>query len=52
MVYTLAKGLGISPLEVYKMPSELFMDMLLIHTNVEAMKAKEIDKAVKKSGIR
>ena len=52
MVYTLAKGMGISPLEIYKMPSELFMDMLLIHMNVEAIKAQEIDKAVKKSGIR
>ena len=44
MVYTLAKALHISPLEVYKMPVEMFMDMLIIHGVVEKMKLDEIKK--------
>jgi len=44
MVYTLAKALHISPVEVYNMPAELFMDMLIIHSEIEMMKADEIKK--------
>ena len=44
MVYTLAKALHISPLEVYQMPIELFMDMLIIHGEVENLKVEEINK--------
>ena len=49
MVYTLARALHVSPLELYKMPAELFMDMLLIHGEVEMMKADEMDKQMKKA---
>ena len=49
MVYTLAKSLHVSPLELYKMPAELFMDMLIIHGEVESMKADEMDKQMKKA---
>jgi len=49
MVYTLSKALHVSPLELYKMPAELFMDMLTIHSEVETMKADEMDKQMKKA---
>ena len=48
MVYTLAKALSISPLEIYQMPVSLVKDLLSVHYNVEALKAEEIDKAMKK----
>lgn len=48
MVYTLARALKISPLEVYQMPSQLVKDMLAIHGYVEEMKAEEIEKQTKK----
>ena len=31
VVYTLAKALSISPLEIYKMPAGLVMDLLAVH---------------------
>ena len=49
MVYTLAKSLHVSPLEIYEMPVDLFMDMLTIHAEVESMKAEEMDKQMKKA---
>ena len=52
MVYTLAKALGISPLEVYKMPSDLVKDMLVIHCEVEKIKAEEIEKEMNKQKPR
>ena len=48
-VYMLSKALAISPLEVYKMPQSLVKDMLLIHGNMEQLKADEMDKEIKKS---
>lgn len=48
-VYMLSKALAISPLEVYKMPQSLVKDMLMIHGNMEQLKADEMDKEIKKS---
>jgi hypothetical protein len=48
IVYSLSKALGISPLEVYKMPSSLVIDLLQVHQVVEQMKAEEMEKATKK----
>jgi|TARA_R100001510_G_C7653576_1_gene211860 hypothetical protein len=48
VVYSLSKALGVSPLEIYKMPSSLVMDLLSIHQVFEQMKAEEIEKATKK----
>jgi|TARA_B100001094_G_scaffold241129_1_gene236944 hypothetical protein len=47
IVYTLAKALSISPLEVYKMPRNLVMDLLTVHGIFEEIKAEEISKASK-----
>ena len=38
MTYTLASALSISPLEIYKMPSSLVMDLLMVHFNMEKVK--------------
>jgi len=48
-VYILARGLKISPLEVYKMPVDLFQDMMLIHQTVEELKGDELKKATNKT---
>tara|TARA_R100001463_G_scaffold133175_1_gene194340 strand:- start:1190 stop:1339 length:150 start_codon:yes stop_codon:yes gene_type:complete len=48
MVYTLAKALSISPLEIYQMPVSLVKDLLSVHYNVEVLKAEEMEKAMKK----
>jgi len=48
IVYTLAKALSISPLEIYKMPANLVLDLLQVHKCVEELKAEELDKAMKK----
>lgn len=50
-VYLLAKALAISPLEVYKMPQSMVRDMLLIHGNMEKLKAEETEKEVKKHQV-
>tara|TARA_R110001592_G_scaffold224032_4_gene479633 strand:+ start:8627 stop:8851 length:225 start_codon:yes stop_codon:yes gene_type:complete len=50
-VYLLAKALAISPLEVYKMPQSMVKDMLLIHGNMEKLKAEEMQKEVKKNTV-
>ena len=47
-VYTLAKGLAISPLEVYKMPASMVHNFLTIHKEVETYKAEMIEKEMKK----
>ena len=53
MVYMLSKALAISPLEVYKMPSSLVMDLLSVHGVIEKIKADEIDTAKNKmSGMK
>ena len=53
-VYSLAKALAISPLEIYKMPQSLVTNLLIIHTEIETLKAEEMDKINKemKSKIR
>ena len=48
IVYSLAKALAISPLEIYKMPTSLVLDLLAVHKNVEMLKAEEMEKAMKK----
>ena len=47
MVYTLSKGLAISPLEVYKMPLSLAKDLLTVHGITEKIKHEEIEKVRK-----
>ena len=44
IVYSLAKALAISPLEIYKMPANLVSDLLIIHSEIETIKAEEIEK--------
>tara|TARA_R100000234_G_scaffold38691_1_gene22906 strand:- start:2867 stop:3073 length:207 start_codon:yes stop_codon:yes gene_type:complete len=46
-VYSLAKALAISPLEIYKMPAKLVNDLLTVHGVVEQLKAEEMDKSMK-----
>ena len=48
IVYTLAKALAISPLEVYKMPAPLVQDLLSVHFVMETIKSEEIEKSMKK----
>ena len=48
MVYSLAIAFSISPLEVYKMPANLVIDLLTLHTEVEKYKAEETEKQMKK----
>tara|TARA_R100001510_G_scaffold40424_2_gene36784 strand:+ start:320 stop:511 length:192 start_codon:yes stop_codon:yes gene_type:complete len=45
MVYTLSKALGISPLEVYKMPSSLVVDLLMLVNIQNDLEAEELEKA-------
>jgi hypothetical protein len=49
VVYTLSRALSISPLEIYKMPSSLVLDLLSVHRVFEEIKAEEIEKATKKA---
>ena len=49
LVYTLAKALAISPLDIYNLPMDLALDMLTIHTEVEKLKAEEMEKEMKKN---
>ena len=44
IVYTLAKALGISPLEVYKMPASLVSDLLSVHRVMSEIEKEEMDK--------
>jgi hypothetical protein len=48
VVYTLAKALAISPLEIYQMPANLVQDLLSVHWAVETLKAEEMEKQTKK----
>jgi len=52
IVYTLSKALAISPLEVYKMPASLVMDLLQVHKLIKEIEAEEIDKAFNKAKVR
>ena len=47
IVYTLAKALAISPLEIYKMPQSLVMDMLMLVNIQNEIEAEEMKKATK-----
>tara|TARA_R100000734_G_C3314334_1_gene105878 strand:- start:1768 stop:1971 length:204 start_codon:yes stop_codon:yes gene_type:complete len=47
IVYTLSKALGISPLEVYKMPSSLVADLMMMVNIQNELEAEEIEKAKK-----
>jgi hypothetical protein len=47
IVYTLAKALAISPLEIYAMPSKLVIELLTVHGEVEKFKAEEMNKRMK-----
>ena len=47
VVYSLAKAFNISPMEVYKMPSDMVMDFLSIHSIIEGQKAEEMNKKMK-----
>ncbi len=49
VVYSLSQALGISPLEIYKMPVSLVKDLLVVHAEAEKLKAEEMDKATKSS---
>lgn len=49
VVYSLSKALGISPLEVYKMPAKLVTDLLVVHSEMEKIKSEELDKATKQT---
>ena len=44
IVYILSKALAISPLEIYKMPAELVLDLLTVHSIAEEFQAKELEK--------
>ena len=47
VVYSLSQALGISPLEIYKMPVSLVKDLLVVQAEAEKLKAEEMDKATK-----
>ena len=47
VVYSLAKALSISPLEIYKMPHSLVMDLLSVHRVVLEIEKEEMDKVEK-----
>tara|TARA_R110002051_G_C8554257_1_gene473192 strand:+ start:409 stop:651 length:243 start_codon:yes stop_codon:yes gene_type:complete len=49
VVYMLSKALAISPLEIYKMPISLVIDLLMVHGAVEELKSDEMDKVSKKA---
>ena len=44
VVYSLAKALAISPLEIYKMPATLVQDLLGVHWAFESLKLEEMEK--------
>lgn len=48
VVYTLAKALSISPLEIYQMPASLVQDLLVVHGAFKELESEEIDKQMKK----
>lgn len=48
IVYTLAKALSISPLDIYQMPASLVMDLLSVHQAFSELEAEEMKKSMKK----
>jgi len=53
IVYSLSKALAISPLEIYKMPAKLVMDLLSVHKIMMELEQEEMDKLDRqaKSGV-
>lgn len=49
IVYTLAKALAISPLEIYKMPSSLVIDLLSVHKVFSEFEQEELEKIQRQS---
>lgn len=49
IVYTLAKALAISPLEIYKMPSSLVIDLLSVHKVFSELEQEELEKIQRQS---
>jgi len=49
VVYTLAKALSISPLEIYQMPASLVRDLLAVHGAVKEIESEEMEKEMKKA---
>jgi hypothetical protein len=47
IVYALAQALSISPLEIYKMPAELVIELLMVHGEIELYKSEEMKKKMK-----
>ena len=47
VVYMLAKALAISPLEIYKMPTHLVLDLLAVHAVSEEFQAEALEKMKK-----
>jgi hypothetical protein len=48
MLYSYCKAFSISPAEAQNTPMKLMLTMLNIHSEVETMKHKEMEKEVKK----
>lgn len=48
VVYTLAKALSISPLEIYQMPASLVNDLLSVHSAFIELESEEMNKEMKK----
>ncbi len=48
IVYSLAKALSISPLDVYQMPASLVTDLLSVHRAFKEIESEEIEKSMKK----
>tara|TARA_R100000231_G_scaffold83452_1_gene63603 strand:- start:10782 stop:10958 length:177 start_codon:yes stop_codon:yes gene_type:complete len=44
IVYSLSKALAISPLEIYKMPASLVIDLLSVHRVMVELEQEEMDK--------
>lgn len=53
IVYSLSKALAISPLEIYKMPASLVIDLLSVHRVMLELEQEEMDKLDRqaKSGV-
>tara|TARA_R100001163_G_C5006970_1_gene154178 strand:+ start:540 stop:692 length:153 start_codon:yes stop_codon:yes gene_type:complete len=47
MVYTIAQAFSINPMEVYNMPMNMALEMLMIHKEVKELEAEEIKKQQK-----
>lgn len=47
IVYSLSKALAISPLEIYKMPAKLVVDLLSVHRVMLELEQEEMKKMEK-----